>query len=257
MRKARFVAVGPACCAFLLIVAAAQARQLVALEAGFSPDKLNAPTTIKFGFHVSSSIPGAIPSPVVGVDVYLPAGMGLASSTLGLAVCHPERLLEFGLRGCPANSRVGFGTALGELSAEGELIREPATVQALVGPNISHHEQVLFYVESVEPVAAQLVFPGQLLPSSSPEFSGNLDTVVPLVSAWTDGPDVAVTQFSSSLGPHGLTYLRRVGGVYVPFKPTGIYVPPKCPRSGFPFRVDLTFLDASHVTALDAVPCPR
>lgn len=257
MRNARSVAACSACCAFLAIVAAAQAHQLVSLEAGFSPDRLGAPTTIKFGFRVSSSIQGAIPSPVIGVDVYLPAGMGLASSTLGLAVCHPERLLEFGLRGCPANSRVGFGRALGELSAEGELIREPATVQALVGPNVNHHEQVLFYVESVEPVAAQLVFPGQLLPSSSPEFSGHLDTVVPLVSGWTDGPDVAVTQFSSSLGPRGLTYLHRIRGVYVPFKPTGIYVPAKCPSSGFPFQVELTFLDGSRVTTHAAVPCPR
>ncbi|HEV2973468.1 MAG TPA: hypothetical protein VGX69_00550 [Solirubrobacteraceae bacterium] len=256
MRKAQLVAtVLLLCCGCTVFVGVARATQIVALEAGFSPDQLGAPTTIDFGFRVSSPVPGAIPSPVVGVDLYLPAGMGLATSTLGLAVCQPRTLLELGLAGCSANARVGFGRALGELHVEGEVIDEAARVQALLGPNVNGHEQVLFYVEGEAPVAAELVFPGELLPSTSPAFSGYLRTSVPIVTAWNDGPDISVTRFSSSLGPRGLTYFRHVNGFVVPFKPRGIAVPTSCPADGFMFRADLTFLDGSRAIARHAVPC--
>jgi hypothetical protein len=245
-----------ALCAISLILATgAQGEQIVKLDAKFTPDRLGTPTTMQFGFNVSSSVAGTIPSPVVGVDLYLPAGMGLASSTLGLAICQPARLLAFGLRGCPANARVGFGTALGQVRAEGDVINEAATVQALLGPNVNGHEQVLFYVESDSPVLTELVFPGELLPSGSSAFSGHLDTSIPIVPAWTDGPDVAVTAFTSTLGPLGLTYYRHVRGSYVPFHPRGISVPERCPAGGFPFLVTLAFQDGSFVNARHAVPC--
>ena len=234
----------------------ARADQLVTLEAGFRPDAVGVPTTITFGFRVSSSTAGAVPSPVVGVDIYLPAGIGLATSTLGLAVCQPARLLELGLKGCPANSRVGFGRALGELETKGEVVHEAATVQTVLGPNRNHHEQVLFYVECEEPVSSELIFSGELLPSSSRKFSSSLNTSVPLVPTWPEGPYVSVTSFSSTLGPRGLTYLRHVGAGYVPFHPKGISVPSHCPAGGFPFLATLNFLDGSHVTASHVVPCP-
>jgi hypothetical protein len=257
MRKAQRVAAAAAvlCAGAIGPPAVAHASQIVKLEAGFSPDRLGKPTTIDFGFRVSSSAQGEVPSPVVGADIFLPAGMGLASSTLGLAVCPPARLLELGLAGCPANARVGSGRAVGELEVEGEVIHEAAKVQALLGPNIDHHEQVLFYVEAEEPVSAELVFPGELLPSAAPAFSGHLKTVVPVVTAWPGGPNISVTRFSSSLGPRGLTYYRHVRGFFVPFRPRGISVPTSCPAGGFPFRADLTFLDGSRVTATHAVPC--
>ncbi len=255
MRKAQLVAAVVLCAGSIGPVGVARATQIVRLEAGFSPYKLGKPTTIDFGFRVSSSVPGEVPSPVVGVDIYLPAGMGLATSTLGLAICQPARLLELGLKGCPANSRVGRGRAVGELSAEGEVVHEAARVQALLGPNINGHEQVLFYVEGEAPVSAELVFPGELLPSASGAFSGHLNTVVPVVTVWPAGPDISVTRFSSSLGPRGLTYYKHVRGFVVPFRPGGISVPTSCPAEGFPFRAELTFLDGSHVTASHAVPC--
>ncbi|HST31990.1 MAG TPA: hypothetical protein VLJ80_00580 [Solirubrobacteraceae bacterium] len=255
MRKAQVVAAVLLCAGVIGSAGVASAAQHVSLEAGFSPDRLGKPTTIDFGFRVSSSAPGEVPSPVVGVDIYLPAGMGLATSTLGLAVCQPARLLELGLAGCPANARVGSGRAVGELKVEGEVIHEAAKVQAVLGPNINHHEQVLFYVEGEEPVSAELVFPGELLPSAAPAFSGHLKTVVPVVKSWSNGPDISVTRFSSSLGPRGLTYYKHVHGFVVPFRPRGISVPARCPAGGFPFRAELTFLDGSRVTAGHAVPC--
>jgi len=248
------------CCAVVTWLGCAApgsfAAQSVALQAQFSPDKLGVATTIEFGFRVSETTPGSVPSPVIGVDIDLPAGMGLASSTLGLAICQPAILLEYGPRACPANAHVGSGIARGQLRAGGEVVTEVATVQALLGPRIDEDEQVLFFVEATEPVYADLVFPGQLLPATSASFSGRLRTVVPLVAGWLGGPDVAVTSFSSTLGPRGLTYYRHVAGGFVPFHPKGIEVPEHCPRGGFPFAARLTFLDGTSAATGTAVPCP-
>ena len=125
-----------------------------------------------------------------------------------------------------------------------------------MGPPNSEHLEVLFYAEGRSPVSAQLVFPGQVL-SDNPPFSGRLDTSIPLIPTWPGGPDVAVTRMTSTIGPLGLTYYRHAHGKIMPFHPRGIAVPRRCPRQGFPFRADITFLDGTHESATSAVPCPR
>lgn len=234
----------------------ARAGQTVSLQTSFTPDRLGARTTIEFGFHVHSTIPLRAPSPVTNVDLHLPAGLGLTTSTLGLANCEPQALIVGGVAGCPANARLGFGSATVAVPAEGEPIEEEGSLTALVGPPNREHLEVLFYAEGHSPVFAQLVFPGLLL-EDNPPFSGRLDTAIPLIPTWPDGPDVAVTSMTSTIGPLGLTYYRRVRGETVPFHPRGIVVPKRCPRLGFPFRADITFMDGTHRTATSAVPCPR
>lgn len=234
----------------------ALAAQTVKLESSFSPDRLGARTTIEFGFQVHSTNPRRAPLPVTDVDLHLPAGLGLATSTLGLANCEPAALIVGGVSGCPANARIGFGSALVAVPAEGEPIHEEGSLTAFVGPPNNEHLEVLFYAEGRSPVFAQLVFPGRLL-DDDPPFSGRLDTAIPLIPTWPGGPDVAVTSMTSTIGPRGLTYYRHVHGEIVPFHPRGIAVPKRCPRRGFPFRVDLTFTDGTQQSATSAVPCPR
>jgi hypothetical protein len=234
---------------------AASGAPTVKLSARFDPNRLGVPTTIHFGITVSDST-GRVPAPITELDLSLPAEMGLASSTLGLAVCEPSRLLTRGPVACPANSRVGYGHALGLIQAEGEAIPEAAQVQAFLGPPISEDEQVLFHVEAEEPVSAELVFSGRLVPAQSRRFSGELDTPIPLIETWPAGPYISVTRFDSSLGPQGLVYYHHVDGSGVPFHPRGIAVPPTCPRGGFPFAANLSFLGGSQVHARAAVPCP-
>jgi hypothetical protein len=234
----------------------ARAAQTVELETSFNPNRLGARTTLEFGFRINSTIPPQAPSPVTDVDLHLPAGLGLATSTLGLANCEPAALIAGGVNGCPANARIGFGSARVAVPSEGEPVQEEGSLTALVGPPNSEHLEVLFYAEGHSPVFAQLVFPGEVLNDNGP-FSGRLDTAIPLIPTWPGGPDVAVTRMTSTIGPRGLTYYRHVRGGIVPFHPRGIAVPKRCPRHGFPFRVDIAFLDGSHQTATSAVPCPR
>jgi hypothetical protein len=234
----------------------ARAAQTVTLKTSFHPDRLGARTTIEFGFEVHGAIPGRAPSPVTGVDLHLPVGLGLVTSTLGLANCEPAALLAQGLAGCPTNARIGFGSALVTVPAESAPVEELGSLTALVGPPNSEHLEVLFYAEGHAPVFAQLVFPGQVLNDSAP-FSGRLDTAIPLIPTWPGGPDVAITRMSSTIGPLGLTYYRHVRDKIVPFHPRGIAVPKRCPRRGFSFRVDIAFLDGARASARSAVPCPR
>jgi hypothetical protein len=237
-------------------VSAAVAAPSAQLHAQFDPNRPGAPTTIQFGVSISDAA-RQVPPPLTEIDLFLPAGLGLASSTLGLAECDPRRLLVLGASGCPANSRVGHGTALGLIESEGLVVNEFAEVTALVGAPVNEQEQVLFYVEAKAPVAAQLVFSGRLLPSTTARFGGSLITPIPLVPAWPEGPDVAVTRFSSSIGPAGLTYFHHRRGQLVPFRPRGISVPTKCPRGGFPFSATLHFVDGWQVITKTSVRCPK
>lgn len=233
----------------------AQADQTVTLKTSFVPNRLGARTTIEFEFEVHNTMSGRAPSPITVVDLDMPPGLGLASSSLGLANCEPARLLAEGLEGCPPNARVGFGSATAVVPGLGVPVEEEGTLTALIGPPNPEHLEVLFYAEADRPVYAQLVFPGQLL-DGGPSFGERLNTDVPLIPTWPDGPDVEITRMASTIGPLGLTYYRDTRGKLVPFRPRGIALPKRCPRGGFRFRVDLRFLDGTQASATNAVRCP-
>ena len=63
--------------------------------------------------------------------------------------------------------------------------------------------------------------------------AGLLETTVPPVLSVPEGPDVALTQMQTTLGPSGLIYNERRGGKTVFFRPEGILLPRSCPRDGF------------------------
>lgn len=236
--------------------APAGAAQSVRLRTAFSPDRLGVSTTISFAFAIDGA-GGTVPSPVTRVDLHLPAGIGLASTTLGLAVCEPELLLLNGPRGCPSNSRIGYGKAVAEVPYGPEVVKEEnVSVNAYFGRQEGEHLTVLFFAEGWEPVYAAAVFPGQLAEQTG-IYGGSLDTTVPLIASVPEGPDVSVTRFSSTIGPRNITYYHRVHGRLRPFHPRGVSVPARCPRGGFPFAADFAFQDGTQYTAHATAPCPR
>jgi hypothetical protein len=242
-----------------LICICAPARALAVseratLDASFAPDRLGAPTTITFGFHLETS-EGAAPPPLTGLDLRMPAGINYTTTTLGLAICQPAALVAKGLAGCPANSRLGYGTAYAEVPFGTGSGHEIPEVQALAGPSPNGNLVVLFYASGLYPVDAQLTFSGELLPDTG-RFGSQLATSVPLVTSVPGGPDVSVLSVTSTIGPRHLTYYRHVHGRLVPFHPRGVSVPERCPRGGFPFAAQFSFEDGSHASAQTAVPCP-
>ncbi|HEV2944029.1 MAG TPA: hypothetical protein VGX26_02810 [Solirubrobacteraceae bacterium] len=230
------------------------AAELASLHASFSPNRLGAPTTIAFAFHLETT-DGTAPPPLTGLDLRIPAGMNYTSTTLGLAICQPAALAAGGLAGCPANSRLGYGSALVEVpfgTGQGHEIPE---IQAVAGPSPKGNLVVLFYANGLYPVYAQLAFSGEVLPDSG-RYGSQLQTNVPLVASVPGGPDVSIVNVTTTIGPSHLTYYKHVHGRLVAFKPRGVAVPERCPRAGFPFAADFAFQDGSHATATTTVPCP-
>jgi hypothetical protein len=242
-----------ALCACLALPAAAGASETVALHTNFSPDVPGASTTVTFGFTVHSP-PGEVPSQLRNLDLHMPAGIGIARNTLGQAICEPTDLYVDGPEGCPANSRVGFGSATAEVPYGPEIVSETAHVYAYRGETEDEHTTVLFFAEGWYPVFADLVFPGHLLEDTGP-FSGQIDTEVPIIPSLPGAADVSVVHLSSSFGPEGLTYYRLLAGREVAFKPRGVTVPSSCPHGGYPFAGEFTFQDGTHLTAHSTAPC--
>lgn len=234
---------------------AARASQTVSLKASFSPDKLGASTTIGFGFHIASTT-GGLPSPLTHVDLRMPPSMNYITSSLGLATCQPARLVASGITGCPANSRLGYGSAFVEVPFGQDSGHEIPEIAALMGPPHNGNVVVLFYANGLAPVYAQIVFQGELVSGGGP-FGEDLAAAIPLIPSVTNGPPVSIIDVKSTIGPNRLLYTKHVHGRLVHYRPQGVSVPDRCPRGGFPFRADFAFLDGSTVTAKTAVPCPR
>jgi hypothetical protein len=224
------------------------------LHASFSPDRLGAGTTISFAFHLETS-EAAAPPPLTGLDLRIPAGMNYTNTTLGLSICQPSALLAKGLAGCPANSRLGYGSALVEVPFGTGAGHEIPEVQAVAGPSPTGNLVVLFYANGLFPVSAQLTFAGEVLPDTG-RFGSQLQTSVPLVASVPGGPDVAIVSVRSTIGPAHLTYYKHVHGRRVGFRPRGVAVPERCPHGGFPFAASFAFQDGSATTASTTVPCP-
>jgi len=234
--------------------------QTASLEVSFSPERLGAPTTIFFGFRISS-IPPASQMPLTNVSVLLPSEMGLATSGLGLENCLVSKLEENGPEGCPANALMGRGTATAEIPIGGETVAESAQIEIFSAPVQNGRLALLVYASAGSPVSAQLVFSATVVPAPPPYGEG-IDTSVPLVPSLPGTPDVAVTRFHMALGTTDrgagrFVYYRRVRGVRVAYSPSGLLLPPSCPRGGFPFEAQFVFQDQTAATARTTVPCPR
>jgi hypothetical protein len=235
------------------IASSAGAAQTAKLKVSLDPDVAGQRTTIEISLRINGP-GGSPPAPISSFDLRLPADMGIATTTLGQANCQPARLLNAGLDGCSANARIGFGNATAVVPVGSHSIRERASLGALMGPAAEDRLEVLFYVEALEPVSARLVLPGAVQ-EDVPPYGEQLDTSVPLIQTWPEGPYLALETFSSTIGPLHLTYFRKLGGKTVPYYPHGIRIPRVCPPGGYPFAALLNFQDGTHTSVTYRVPC--
>lgn len=227
----------------------------VKLTAALTPERLGKGTTVHVGFQIRPRRGEPI-SPVTSIDIRYPHGLGLASSDLGVESCTPARLQQGGPSACPIDSLMGRGSAVVQVALNNETLSEQGRVTVVSAPVQNGHLALLYFVSGDLPVLARLVLPGLVLPAALP-FGGLLETTVAPVLSVPEGPDVALTQMQTTLGPSGLVYNEHRGGKTVFFRPEGILLPPSCPRHGFPFTIRLSFEDGADSTARTAVPCPR
>ncbi len=237
---------------WMWLAAPARAEQSVKLEVSLTPERLGAGTTIAFAFQIANP-DGQVPSPLRNVELLYPANLGLITSGLGLATCSRAQLEADSA--CPANSLMGYGSALAEIPIGPETIHETAQITTWMAPIEDGHLGLLFLAQGETPVYAQLIFTSLILNAPTP-FGGSLNTTVPIVPSLPEAPDVAVTQLRSTLGPMHITYYQRFHGKTTAYHPQGIRLPDRCPHGGFPFAAEFSFLDGSHRRAAVRVPCP-
>jgi hypothetical protein len=217
------------------------------MSATFKPERLGHATTISFGFRIGT--PGQAPTALRGVSIAYPRNLGLATSGLGVAPCQPAVLKALGPPACPANSRMGSGTAAIELQIGPILVREKVSLTLLAGPSNDGYLHLLVYASGAYPVEAIVIAGAVLLP-------GHLRVTVPPIPSLPEAPYVSLAELRMTLGGN-LTYYETVKGQSVPYHPHGIGLPERCPRGGFAFAATFAFLDGSHSRADTAVPCPR
>lgn len=250
----RAIIAAAAVCAWACVPAVAWAGQTAKLEVTLIPDRLGAGTTIDFGFQIEGT-GGGVPSPLTKIDLRYPANLGIGSSGLGLESCGQDALDAFGPQACPADSQMGYGSALVVVPFGPDLVEETARTRTFSAPVSKGRLALLFFAEGETPISAQLVFPA-VVATAPPPYGGSLNTALPLVPSFPEGPDAAVVKLRSTIGPLNLTYYEQVHGKRVAYTPKGIVLPKSCPRGGFPFAANFSFQDASHTSATASVPCP-
>ena len=234
--------------------AAADAPPSATLTASFQPDLLGQRTTLSFGFQIRGAA-GLVPPALTAVELSYPNKLGIALSGLGLATCTAAQLEAAGVSGCQENSIMGFGEATAEISLGSDVVAEPVPLTILRAPDEETHISLLFDAVGSSPLNTSAVFPGALLPAPAP-FGGVVSIDVPLIASVPGAPDVAIVRLRATLGPSGVTYFKPLEGRTIVYQPPGILLPPTCPRGGFPFAAQFSFLDGSHASARATEPCP-
>jgi hypothetical protein len=244
-----------ACMSVPTLLPTAAAAPSVKLAASFSPDHLGKGTTIRIGFHVAYPS-GEAPLAATAIQFFLPPGLGIATSELGLQNCLPAQLEQLGPAACPSNSLMGHGSATTAVPFGSHFVIERTSVTLFSGPVQGGDPQLLFVTVGEYPVIAEIVFSALVLPAG-PRFGGLIETKLPLVPSVPYGPDIALLGLQTTIGPAGIVYHEDIDSKTVDFRPRGILLPTACPRGGFPFAVHLSFSDGTNAGAGATVPCPR
>jgi hypothetical protein len=234
--------------------AAANGAPSASLSAAFEPERLGGRTTLRFGFQIT--LPGGqVPPALTAIALSYPESLGIAFSRLGLVTCTQAQLEASGVSGCPENSIMGFGGATAEISLGSDVVGEPVPLTILRAPDEEGHLSLLFDAVGTYPLNTSAVFPGALLPASPP-YGGQVSINVPLIPSLPGAPDVAIVRLRATLGPSGVTYFKPLEGRTIVYQPPGILLPNICPKGGFPFAAQFSFVDGSHASARTVEPCP-
>jgi hypothetical protein len=241
-------------CAFLLTATAAQAEETVKItSAGFSPDRLGVPTNV-FGSATIGSTNLPVPSPITHINVMGPAGLTL--NLQGTGTCTVATLENIGPRGCPADSKAGFGGGMGAYEIAKEIVHEAYTVDFFLGNNKPGHVELLIYLEGSTPVSIQLVFTAPVMQFPKPYGLG-FSLNVPLIKVLPEASDAsAITAFFTA-GAKNVAYFKKIHGKRKLFHVKGIITPKSCPRGGWLAASQFSFFDGSTVTSKTKIPCPK
>jgi hypothetical protein len=250
-RRARAVVLAVVGCACLLGAVAAFAAETFTVETYFDPDKLDSPTNLSAKAVFSSGT--AVPTPISHVLAYGPAGLRV--DVAGTGVCDKAKLEAEGARGCPADSRIGFGGGVGLVEIGDEIVKEPFTLDFFLGPREGGRLTILVYAQAHSPVAVELVVVVKQVNGSKP-YGFGVEFEIPAIATLPGAPYASVESSYFTVGSQHIAYYQTVHGRQKLVHVKGLIVPRTCPPGGFPFKVTVTFLDASQSTDTYTAPCP-
>lgn len=248
-RVARGLLLALSLCACLpaAVRAAPSARMHVAL----TPGRLGRPTAVDIDIQLATP---PVPPPLSTLAILIPSELGFTSGELGLEACSQSTLEAHGPAGCPANSRMGDGSARAQVPFASGTISETGKLLVIRGPELDEHTQLIFYVENSRPLNAQLAFSSVLLAASA--SYEQIQLAVPPIPSLPEASDIALVWLHVTLDPAGLRYYETRHGRRVAFHPTGVILPRRCPRGGFPFGVEVGFVGGGRAEARTEVACP-
>lgn len=240
-------------CASLALASLAEASSSRAftLTARLTPNVLGASTNLSTTMNLVEGL--EVPKPLSGVVAYLPAGLRL--DVRGMSTCEITKLETDGPRGCPAESRVGFGGGVGEVDLGGMNVKEPYTLDFFLAPREHGHLALLIYANATSPAPVTLVLTAREVPAPRP-YGFGLAVDVPSVSSVPGAANASVESSYVSLGSPHAAYYRTIHGHRKLVHLKGLIAPTRCPRGGFPFETIVTFEDHTTSTGSYLFPCP-
>jgi hypothetical protein len=257
-RARPIVAVTLLTCACLMLAAVAWAAQgptgqALTLHASFSPDKLGASTNLSLNAKLLSSST-APPPPIAKFILYAPAGLGI--DTRGAGTCAVAVLKQSGPRGCPTNSRAGFGGGMAALELPNETIHAPYTLDFFFAPKENGHLRLLVYASALIPAGVEFVLVAKEIPAPKPYGLG-FSVEVPPISSFPGAPDASIESAFVTVGGAHVAYYESVHGRQTLVHLKGLVVPRRCPNAGFPTEGKVDFADGTTLTVNPTIPCPQ
>jgi hypothetical protein len=203
---------------------------------------LGAPAALETQMTVSGTEYFGGPLPITSVVAYLPNGTKLNSKAF--QTCPSATLQSHEVQRCPKKSIASpVGEVRGMVSFGASRVFEKATVQAF----FSAGNKLTFFAEGREPALIEVLSTGGFSTAAKP-FGPKLSVGVPLVATVPEAP------YASE------TFIKiKIGAAYKKHNKLISYgtVPKKCPKGGFPGKVELKFLGGTGTTSTIKVPCPK
>jgi hypothetical protein len=203
---------------------------------------LGAPAALETQMTISGNEYFGGPSPITSVVAYLPNGTKLNAKAF--STCPSGILQSHEVQKCPRKSIASpKGEVRGMVSFGSSRVFEKATVQAF----FSAGNKLTFFAEGREPALIEVLSVGGFTTAPRP-FGPKLTVAVPLVATVPEAP------FASEM------FIKiKIGAAYKKGKKLISYgtVPKKCPKGGFPGKLELKFLSGESTTSTIKVPCPK
>ncbi|HEX5308443.1 MAG TPA: hypothetical protein VFW38_05110 [Solirubrobacteraceae bacterium] len=205
-------------------------------------NKLGAPAALETQMTIKGSEYFGGPSPITSVVAYLPNGTKL--NPKAFSICSNAILQSHEVQKCPKKSIASpLGEVKGMVSFGSSRVFEKATVQAF----FSAGNKLTFFAEGREPALLEVLSTGGFTTVGKP-FGPKLTVAVPLVATVPEAP------YASEM-----SIKIKIGAAYKKGKKLISYgtVPRKCPKGGFPGKVEIKFFSGESTTSTIKVPCPK